>query len=90
MNNLFDLKGQVALITGASRGLGREMAQTLAEAGANLILGSRDAEDISQAAAEIAASSQRQVVGCDLDVTSAPRSRLWSDWRWNGLAGLIF
>ena len=69
INRLFDLEGQVALITGASRGLGREMAQTLAEAGANLVIGSRDAEDISQAAAEIAASSQRQVVGCALDVT---------------------
>lgn len=70
MNNLFDLSGQVALITGASRGLGREMAQTLAEAGADLVLGSRNTAEISQVAAEIAASSQRQVAGCAVDVTN--------------------
>ncbi|MBE7551946.1 MAG: SDR family oxidoreductase [Anaerolineales bacterium] len=69
MNDLFDLSGQVALITGASRGLGREMARTLAEAGADLVLGSRNAEEISRVAAEIAASSQRQVIGCAVDVT---------------------
>jgi NAD(P)-dependent dehydrogenase (short-subunit alcohol dehydrogenase family) len=69
INSLFNLEGRVALITGASRGLGREMAQTLAEAGANLLIGSRDAGDIRQVAAEIAASSQRQVLGCALDVT---------------------
>jgi NAD(P)-dependent dehydrogenase (short-subunit alcohol dehydrogenase family) len=68
-NRLFDLEGQVALITGASRGLGREIAQTLAEAGANLLIGSRDAGDIRRVAAEIAASSSRQVLGRALDVT---------------------
>jgi NAD(P)-dependent dehydrogenase (short-subunit alcohol dehydrogenase family) len=72
MDNLFDLTGQVALITGASRGLGREMAQTLVAAGANLVLGSRNAAEMQQVAAEIAADSQRQVVGCELDVTSRP------------------
>lgn len=69
MNDLFDLSGQVALITGASRGLGREMARTLAEAGADLVLGSRNADEISRVAAEIATSSQRQVIGCAVDVT---------------------
>jgi NAD(P)-dependent dehydrogenase (short-subunit alcohol dehydrogenase family) len=38
MRELFDLFGQVALVTGGSRGLGEEMAEGLAEAGASLVL----------------------------------------------------
>jgi gluconate 5-dehydrogenase len=40
--NLFDLAGRVALVTGASRGLGWAMAQTLAAAGATVVLSGRD------------------------------------------------
>ncbi len=38
LKDLFDLSGQVALVTGGSRGLGQEMAEGLAEAGASLML----------------------------------------------------
>jgi short-subunit dehydrogenase len=55
--DLFDLTGRVAMVTGASRGLGREMAAALAEAGANLVLGARSKNDIDRAAAEIVAST---------------------------------
>jgi gluconate 5-dehydrogenase len=41
---LFDLTGRTAIVTGGSRGLGREMAEGLAEAGANLVLCARRAE----------------------------------------------
>jgi NAD(P)-dependent dehydrogenase (short-subunit alcohol dehydrogenase family) len=40
----FDLSGQVALVTGAGRGLGRSIALALANAGADLALGLRDVE----------------------------------------------
>ncbi len=46
------LEGKIALITGASKGLGKAMALALAEAGARLALVSRDAATLEQAAAE--------------------------------------
>ncbi len=53
---LFDLTGQVALVTGGSRGLGLQMAHALGEAGAKIMLSSRKAEDLEQAAAELQAA----------------------------------
>ncbi len=41
IKDLFDLSGKTAVITGGSRGLGKEMAEGLAEAGANLMLCAR-------------------------------------------------
>ena len=69
MTDLFDLTGRVAIVTGASRGLGKEMASALADAGADLAIGSRTAADIESAAEEIAAESGRQVAPVVLDVT---------------------
>ena len=44
IRELFDLTGKTAIVTGGSRGLGKEMAEALAEAGANLMLCARRAE----------------------------------------------
>jgi NAD(P)-dependent dehydrogenase (short-subunit alcohol dehydrogenase family) len=55
IQNLFDLKGQVALVTGGSRGLGLQMAEALGEAGAKIMLTSRKAADLEEAAAHLAA-----------------------------------
>ena len=41
LKELFDLTGRVAIVTGGSRGLGEEMAEGLAEAGASLMLCAR-------------------------------------------------
>ena len=46
-DNLFDLTGQVALVTGTSRGLGQHFARALARAGADLILTSRNRADLA-------------------------------------------
>ena len=53
IQQLFDLSGKTALVTGGSRGLGLQMAQALGEAGAKIMLSSRKAEDLEQAAAQL-------------------------------------
>ena len=55
ITQLFDLTGQVALVTGGSRGLGLQMAESLGEAGAKVMLTSRKAADLEEAAADLAA-----------------------------------
>src|SRR6266513_1944382 len=53
VKQLFDLTGRVAIITGGSIGLGRQMAEGLAEMGANLVLCARKKERCQQAAEEL-------------------------------------
>jgi gluconate 5-dehydrogenase len=50
---LFDLSGQVALVTGGSRGLGLQIAEALGEAGAKVMLTSRKASDLEEAVAHL-------------------------------------
>jgi gluconate 5-dehydrogenase len=54
IQKLFDLNGQTALVTGGSRGLGLQMAEALGEAGARVMLSSRKAADLEEAAAHLA------------------------------------
>ena len=53
IQQLFDLTGKTALVTGGSRGLGLQMAHALGEAGAKIMISSRKAEDLEQAVAEL-------------------------------------
>src|SRR5271154_1484970 len=53
MSELFSLKGKVALLTGASRGIGLAMATEMARAGAKVVLSSEDADACSEAAAQL-------------------------------------
>src|SRR5438270_11312698 len=67
-HNVFDLTGQVALVTGTSRGLGQYFARALARAGADLILTSRDKGTLAPFETEIAGLGRR-TAGVSLDVT---------------------
>jgi NAD(P)-dependent dehydrogenase (short-subunit alcohol dehydrogenase family) len=58
----FDLTGKVALVTGGTRGLGREMVAGLAQAGADVVIASRDAEACAAYATEITAATGRRAL----------------------------
>jgi gluconate 5-dehydrogenase len=55
IQKLFDLTGRIALVTGGSRGLGLQIAEALGEAGAKIMLTSRKAPDLEEAAAHLQA-----------------------------------
>jgi NAD(P)-dependent dehydrogenase (short-subunit alcohol dehydrogenase family) len=55
IQQLFNLQGKTALVTGGSRGLGLQMAEALGEAGARVMLSSRKAADLEEAAAHLQA-----------------------------------
>jgi 2-deoxy-D-gluconate 3-dehydrogenase len=67
----FDVTGKVVLITGAGRGIGKGIAQVLAEAGADVALNALTPKYVEGTAAEIAAASGRRVVPVVADVTKA-------------------
>jgi gluconate 5-dehydrogenase len=68
IQELFDLTGNVALITGGARNLGFDMATALAEAGADVALTSRTLESARESASRIAAATGRRAAGFACDV----------------------
>ncbi len=67
IKKLLDLSGRVAIITGSSVGLGRQMAEGLAEMGANLVLCARKKERCEQAAEEMRLLGVKTLaLGCDV------------------------
>src|ERR1700693_3415921 len=67
VQELFDLSGKTAIVTGGGSGIGRQMAQALAEAGANLVLCARKVERCEEAAAELAKVGVRTLgLKCDV------------------------
>jgi NAD(P)-dependent dehydrogenase (short-subunit alcohol dehydrogenase family) len=64
---MFDLSGQVAIVTGTSRGLGQYLARALAKAGADLVITSRHRDSLSAFEAEIRGLGRR-VLCLELDV----------------------
>jgi len=77
MTSHFDLTGKVALITGGSRGLGREMALAFADHGADVIIASRKLDTCQEVASEIEAKGRRALAyACHVG-------------RWDELDGLV-
>lgn len=77
-DRLFDLTGRVVLITGGSRGLGREMAFAAARCGADVVIASRKLDNCVSAAAEIEAETGRAAMPYAVHVG-----------RWDELPGLL-
>ncbi|MCC7353115.1 MAG: SDR family NAD(P)-dependent oxidoreductase, partial [Anaerolineae bacterium] len=68
VQELYDLTGKVALVTGGARDLGCDMALALAEAGANVAITSRTLENAQKTAQQIAEATGRKVAGFACDV----------------------
>lgn len=78
IERLFDLSGKVALVTGGSRGLGREMVRAFARQGADVVIVSRKLDNCEELAREVEASTGRQAMpyACHIG-------------RWDELDGLV-
>src|ERR1700720_4314623 len=66
-DSLFDLTGQVAIVTGTSRGLGQYFARALAKCGADLVLTSRNRDSLKLFEEEIR-NLRRKTISLELDV----------------------
>src|SRR5215218_6466835 len=77
-DELFDLTDRVVLVTGGSRGLGREMAFAAAQCGADVIIASRKLESCEATAEEIASATGRAAMPYQVHVG-----------RWDQLDGLV-
>jgi NAD(P)-dependent dehydrogenase (short-subunit alcohol dehydrogenase family) len=69
VEELFRLDGKVALVTGASRGLGKFFAEVLAEAGAEVIMVARNEAELQKAAMEVGEKTGRRTLPLRADVT---------------------
>ena len=67
--DLFSIKGKVAWVTGGTRGLGLQMAHTLASLGAHVVVNSRHEAEAQAAAKEVADRHDVQTLGLEVDVT---------------------
>ncbi|TXC91479.1 SDR family oxidoreductase [Metabacillus litoralis] len=70
IKDLFDLTGKTAIVTGGGRGLGEQIAEGLAEAGANIVLCSRKKEACDVVASRLSESGVGEAIGLKCDVTS--------------------
>ena len=69
MNKYFDLKGQVALVTGCSGGLGVQMAKALASQGCNIVAIARRQDKLDEVCAEIKAEYGVDALALKCDIT---------------------
>lgn len=81
----FGLRGQVALVTGSSRGLGRAMARALAQAGADVIVNGRDSAALAPVVSELAAFGVKaHALAADLGDRAAVQQLIEQAIGWQG------
>ena len=68
-----ELEGKTAIVTGASRGIGKAVARELALCGCDVVICARNAEDLDLTARELSQETGRKVVGITADTTSTPQ-----------------
>ena len=76
---LFDLSGKCALVTGGSKGLGKAMARVFAEAGADVMISSRHADELQAAAKEIGEGLSVKVEWMEADMSDRAQVRALAD-----------
>ena len=84
------LNGQIYVVTGASKGIGRSVSMELAKAGATVVLLARESEELAQALADVQLHAGASfAVACDLGVstdiegaanTVLTRATVWTVW----------
>lgn len=79
----FRMNDQVAIVTGGSKGIGRGIARGFAECGANVVIASRNAEDLEKTAAELRKDTGRRVlaVPCDVNDRTQLEKVVESAWK---------
>lgn len=81
------LKNKNAVVLGGTRGIGRAIAETLANEGANVAICARNADQISEAVAALRDKGVR-ATGAAIDITDGPALRKWIDSAANELGGI--
>ncbi|WP_225333572.1 SDR family NAD(P)-dependent oxidoreductase [Halomicrobium urmianum] len=66
----YDYSGESAIVTGSTKGIGRGIAEGLADAGANVIVNSRTEEDVTAVAADLDERSEGDVIGITADMAN--------------------
>jgi len=77
--DLVSLKGRTAVVTGGARGLGKAIARRLAQAGADVLLGDREAELVASAADDLGALGGGRAIGVPMDVSDTASIRAAAD-----------
>ena len=73
------LEGKVAIVTGGARGTGRAIVETLAQRGADVVIGDWQLELAQTTAQEVAASTGRKIVAIQLDVSNSSSSKAMAE-----------